>query len=163
MLSSCSSLIDPDSQPANTFDILRNDERILFPVSEAGYRWKIEPNGCEFTLRCEAEDTPEHNHGPLLEVTLILKNEPRLVAGTEWTNQPAYVEDPELGWLTNYYEWTHEGFENFSLKILNISGEGVLTCRLIGMVSLNPDRMDQVPVSVVADFKHDETVRRGVG
>lgn len=166
MLCGCSKDLEqnspmPSSQPENTLAVKRDGAVVNFPVSEAVYNWKREEHGVEFTLMCRTAELADQDYEPNLEVTIVLADEPNIKVGSEWLNQPAYVEKNPLYNLTNYYEWTHEGFEDFSVSIRHID-EDTITCHITGYVSLNTSGDDPTLVSIVARFKHDESVERGV-
>ena len=149
------------SQPDNTLRVSRDGIDVLFPVSRAAYNWKLKKHGYEFTLTCQTVELPENDYPPNLEVTIVLPDEPNIEAGVEWLNQPAYIDKDPLYNVTNYYEWTHEGFEDFSLHILKVE-EVSITCRLTGYISLNSSGDDPTPVSILANFHRDASVERGV-
>ena len=149
------------TQPPNTLKIARDGVDVFFPVTEAAFNWIVRPHGCEFTLICKTGELEGQDHNPKMEATIVLPAEPEIAVGSEWLDQPAYIEKDPLYNLTNYYEWTHEGFEDFSLRILEVSGSR-LKCHLTGFVSLNPSGRNPVPVSILADFDRDQAVKRGV-
>jgi hypothetical protein len=130
-------------------------------VSEASYNLKQVDYGYELTFSCETEESSEVEYPPNLEVTVFSEEKPLLASGSAWENQPAYVDSVELGHLTNYYQWTHEGFENFSVRIMDV-GEDSMRCLISGSVSLNPDGDDPVNVVVNANFLLDPNLGRGV-
>ena len=162
----CESRDDPNetmatTQPKNTLRVEREGTLVDFPLSEASYNWVRRPHGIELTFACRAAEHPDQDHPPKVEVTIVLSEEPEIRAGVEWLNQPAYIDRDPLYNLTNYYGWTHEGFEDFSVRILGVEGSSV-TCKLDGYISLNTDSDDPQPVSIVADFERDESMKRGV-
>ncbi|BDS07365.1 hypothetical protein NT6N_24050 [Oceaniferula spumae] len=146
-------------QPDNTLVTFRDDAEVVLSIASASYNFNVEPHGCEFTLSCVTKDTAEYN--PKLEVTIVLPEPPNIVAGDKWANQPAYIDRDPLFNLTNYYEWVHEGFEDFTLEVLKVSDD-VITCRLTGTITLNPGPNKEFRVSVLADFKRDKSIERSV-
>lgn len=150
-----------EPQPKNTLQIERKGKLVLFPVTRATYNWQREGHGVEFTLACEAGDLLGQDFPPKVEVTIVLDKEPKIEAGAQWNRQPAYIDKDPLYNLSNYYEWAHEGFENFSISILE-AGNNKMLCRLTGYVSLNRSVDVPVLVSIVAEFLRDESLARSV-
>lgn len=150
-----------EPQPKNTLQVARDGKLVLFPVSQAAYNWKREGHGVEFTLACKAGEVSGQDFPPKVEVTIILDDEPKIEAGAQWNKQPAYIDKDPLYNLSNYYEWTHEGFEDFSVSIMEV-GNNKMLCRLTGYVSLNRSVDVPVLVSIVAEFLRDESLARSV-
>ncbi len=148
-------------QPENKLRVARDGKDVLFPVSLAAYNWKRKKHGVEFTLKCQTTALSDKDYPPNLEVTIVLAEEPEIKVGSEWLNQPAYIDRDPLYNVTNYYEWAHEGIEKFSVNILRISGD-TITCNISGYVSLNTTGDDPRPVSIMAEFKRENSLSRGV-
>jgi hypothetical protein len=132
---------------------------VTLPITKATYNFNIEDHGCEFTLVCSTEKNREYN--PELEVTIVLPEPPSIQAGDKWLNQPAYIDQHPLFNLTNYYEWTHEGFEDFSVEVQEIT-EDTITCKLTGTITLNPGPHVDYRASVLAEFTKDKSAERSI-
>ena len=145
-------------QAAETLRAHQQGSILDFPVVGAYYNWVTKENGCELTFACDTAVIPEEHHNPNLEVTILLTEPPVVASGAEWLNQPAYVDQEAM---TNYYQWSHEGFEDFSVTILAVEGEEV-HCRVSGLIKLNVEGRTLKPFTVIARFQRDKSLGRGV-
>ena len=145
------------NQPENTLRIEGDGDPVNYPIKEATYNWMARDHGVEFTLQCKTADVPDQDNPPKLEVTIVLDEKPELKAGSKWLNQPGYIDRDPLYNMTNYYQYSHESFEDFSVVILNTK-EDIISCHIKGIAG----EYGGDPVSIFADFKRDESLKRGV-
>ena len=145
----------------NTLVIGEGQKTISFNTVEAKCNIRAVATGYELTFSCHTEKDDSLDYNPHLEVTIFQKDEPSLVTGNEWSKQPAYIDEDGFDNMTNYYQWSHEGLENFSVSILE-HGDNTVKALIRGEIDLNAQDNIEPIVSVLAYFKIDAELGRGV-
>lgn len=120
-----------------------------------------DPYRFELTFYCSTIPIDGICHHPNLEVTIVTESKPKLTEGQTWSHQPAYIDQENIWNVTNYYEWTHEGFDDFTVSIHGLR-ESSMLCEITGHVRLNRQELTKTQVVVWAWFTHNSNTKRSV-
>jgi hypothetical protein len=154
-----------DSHPQSSDNtlIVHDRKKQAFEIAEATFNFveRDSPPRFELTFRCSTRPINGIYDHPNLEVTIVLQSEPVLLAGQTWALQPAYVDRENIWNVTNYYEWTHENFEDFTVSIRE-KRETSLLCEISGHIKLNRQDLPKTPVVVLAWFIQNPNTKRSV-
>jgi len=155
---SCQQMKAPQNTDKHlTIHLKEND--IIYQIESASYNIRKEKTWYEFTLDIQTIELAERDYHPNVELSIVLKDIPKLKPGLKWIKQPCYIDDVEIGNITNYYEWCHEGFDDFNLEILSIKNNKI-ECVITGYIILNHQEDKPVKVSIHALFDHNKNLER---
>ena len=135
------------------------DKDLTTTIKSAEYNINKVNNWYEFTLRADTKESDIFDYAPNVEITVICNEYPKLEKGKAWKNQPCYIEEEGKDNLTNFYMWTHEGFDNYDLTILDVNEE-TITCKIVGYIELNHQEEKPTKVSIQAKFIREKEVER---
>lgn len=135
------------------------DKDLSAPIESAEYNIIKEKGWYEFTLRVNTEETESFDYPPNVEITVICYEPPEITKGKTWKKQPCYIDKEGITNVTNFYMWTHEGFDNYDLTILDVDEE-TITCKIVGYIELNNQEEKPTKVTIQAKFIRDKEVER---
>ena len=151
------------STQKNTLTI-HKEEIELFETKTGEYNIVKENHGYELTFSFDTKEVIDDEdldlYNPKVEVTIICSQKPTLNLHQSWKNQPGYIDATNLYNVTNFYQWTHENFNNFDLEIVGKEGS-LLTVLLTGYIELNAGSNIPVKVTAKAIFNHNPELTRG--
>ena len=145
---------------------------LSFIPKTGAYNYHKTVEGFELNFALETED-PEENtkekkhvsYGPSIQVKIYSKYdfEEEIKVGFKKEHQPAYIDEHEEPWKSNYYCGHHQGLENFTIEILD-KKENTLVCKVIGTINDTLIKTDNspIPVTIIAEFKKDPKLKNEI-
>lgn len=124
-----------------------------FRLRESTYNWRSTKHGTELTFSAYSRKSSEMGKSPFLEVTVLLESEPELGPGAQWIDQPGYTDREGLEFMSLYYQFGHDPFDHFSVRVLDRSSES-LVCQITGVVK------GVYRIDLVAPFRRDAKLVR---
>ena len=153
-MTSCNSMM-----PKKPFTIHYSKGEKNYAVNTAKYNINKTELGYELTLEVYTKETKEMSYNPSLELTIVFPREPTLKVGDIWRNQSSQTKDLEN--LSNFYIWTHENFENYTVEVLEKT-HLYIVFRVEGYIELNPSEDGTTKVSITTKFALDKNLSRNV-
>ena len=138
---------------AQVFTITDSDKSKEFVIKSAKFNTREFDHGHELTFSVESVDSDEMFGSPFFEVTVHQNDAFEIAAGSNWRDQPGFIDSPDLQFMSLLYYRGHEQFEWFSVEVLD-SSPGALRCRISGTVAGHSD------VALEATFVRDEELAR---